>query len=262
MTTVLEATTTKLDEKIALLARQYRPLAVQILKEAIRIPADHLDEDPKCGLSGHELPRLEYLRKMILETGAVDGPDDVRLDPFGNLVWIVQDARDGIPAEEKKVVMFDGHTDTVNALRSRWHEAIGGGIDPYDGWIDSTRVDRAFLSKELGYLPPESEWEYLVWGRGAADQLAGVVCQIIATKILRECREEGALRGVIVRSYGTVSEEDNDGGSPMYLLREEYPHARLDGIPDAVIITEGTGCAHHGAVGIYRGQRGRMQIEV
>ncbi|MGZ5443645.1 MAG: peptidase dimerization domain-containing protein [Thermoanaerobaculia bacterium] len=262
MTSVLESTTTQLDAKIARLARQYRPLAVQILKEAIRIPADHLDEDPKCGLSGHELPRLEYLQRTIIEVGAVDGPDDVWLDPFGNLVWVVQDASDGIRAEEKKVVMFDGHTDTVNALRSRWHEAIGGGIDPYYGWIDGTKVDREFLSKELGYLPPERDWEYLVWGRGAADQLSGVVSQIVATKILRECRAEGALRGVIVRSYGTVSEEDNDGGSPMYLVREEYPNASVDTIPDAVIITEGTGCAQLGPVGLYRGQRGRMQIEV
>lgn len=262
MTQVLEATATKLDEKIARLARQYRPLAVEILKEAIRIPADHVDSDPKCGLSGHELPRLEYLQKTIVETGAVESPDDVWLDPFGNLVWVVEDPSDGIPAEEKKVVMFDGHTDTVNALRSSWHEAIGGGIDPYYGWIDGAKVNREFLSRELGYLPPESEWEYLVWGRGAADQLAGVVSQIVATKIMRECRAEGALRGVIIRSYGTVSEEDNDGGSPMYLLREEYPKSRIDKIPDAVIITEGTGCAQLGPVGLYRGQRGRMQIEV
>ena len=262
MTQVLEATMTKLDEKIARLAQEYRPLAVQILKEAIRIPADHLAEDPKCGLSGHELPRLEYFRRTIVEIGAVDGPDDVWLDPFGSLVWVVEDSTDGIPAVEKKVVMFDGHTDTVNALRSRWHEAIGGGIDPYYGWIDGAKVDREFLSKELGYLPPENEWEYLVWGRGSADQLAGVVSQIVATKIMRECRAEGALRGVIIRSYGTVSEEDNDGGAPMYLLREEYPKSNADKIPDVVIITEGTGCAQLGPVGLYRGQRGRMQIEV
>jgi len=262
MTTVLETIATQLDAKITRLAEEYRPLAVKILKEAIRIPADHLERDPKCGLSGHELPRLEYLKKTIVEIGAVEDTSDVELDAFGNLVWVVQDPNDGVPAAEKKVVMFDGHTDTVNALRSRWHEAIGGGIDPYYGWIDGARVDREFLAKELGFLPPESEWEHLVWGRGAADQLAGVVSQVVATKILLECRSEGSLRGVIVRSYGTVSEEDNDGGSPMYLLREEYPNAGPERIPDAVIITEGTGCAKLGPLGLYRGQRGRMQIEV
>ena len=260
--TISAEVTTKLDEKIVALAQRYRPLAIRILREAIRIPADHLDEDPRCGLSGHELPRLEYLRKTIVEIGAVDRPDDVGFDPFGSLVWTVEDRADGIAREEKRVIMLDGHTDTVNALRDRWHEAIGGGIDPYYGWIDGTKVDRDFLSRELGFLPPESDWPHLVWGRGAADQLAGVVCQIVATKILNELRGEGALRGVIVRAYGTISEEDNDGGAPMYLVREVFPTAKNDVIPDVVILTEGTGCAKLGALGIYRGQRGRMQIEV
>ena len=255
-------TTTKLDERTAALARQYRPLAIRILREAIRIPADHLESDPRCGLSGHEKPRLDYLYKTILEIGAVERPEDAGFDAFGDLVWSVEDRTDGIPSAEKVVIMLDGHTDTVNALRDRWHEAIGGGIDPYYGWIDGARVDRDFLARELGYLPPESEWEHLVWGRGSADQLAGVVCQIVATKILNELRDEGALRGVIVRAYGTVSEEDNDGGGPMYLMREVFPTATQDRIPDVVILTEGTGCAKLGPLGIYRGQRGRMQIEV
>lgn len=262
MTTSTTTSLTALDQRIAARAREYRPLAVEILREAIRIPVDFLESDPRCGLSGHERPRLEYLRRTILETGAVERPEDVAFDAFGNLVWSVEDRNDGIASHDKRVVMLDGHTDTVNALRDRWHEAIGGGIDPYYGWIDGTRVDRAFLARELGYLPPESEWEHLVWGRGAADQLAGVVCQIVATKILNELRNEGALRGVIVRAYGTVSEEDNDGGGPMYLMRDVFPTAAADRIPDVVILTEGTGCAHLGPLGIYRGQRGRMQIEV
>ncbi|HXH41987.1 MAG TPA: hypothetical protein VNN08_25405, partial [Thermoanaerobaculia bacterium] len=260
--TISIETKTKLDERTAALARLYRPLAIRILREAIRIPADHLDSDPRCGLSGHEQPRLEYLRRTIAEIGAVERAEDVAFDAFGNLVWSVEDRTDGIPADEKAVVMLDGHTDTVNALRDRWHEAIGGGIDPYYGWVDGLKVDRTFLAHELGYLPPEREWEHLVWGRGSADQLAGVVCQIVATKILNELRGEGALHGVIVRAYGTISEEDNDGGGPMYLTREVFPTATPDRIPDVVILTEATGCAKLGPLGIYRGQRGRMQIEV
>lgn len=257
-----------LDKAVSELARRYRPLAIEILKESIRVPADHVDRspdqggDPKCGLSNHEKPRLEYMRSKILEIGAVERPEDVGYDAFGNLVWTVQDPLDGVPAEEKTVVYFDGHTDTVQALRPRWIEAIGGGIDAYDGLRDGKKVDKAFLKKELGYLPPEDEWSHLVWGRGAADQLSGVVSQIVAAKILRETCSLGSLRGVRVRSYGTVAEEDNDGGSMMYVLSEELPQAGLARVPDAVILTEGTGCAHQGAAGIYRGQRGRMQIEV
>jgi putative selenium metabolism hydrolase len=256
-----------LDERISQLARQYRPLAIEILKEAIRIPADYVDRpvdaggDPFCGLSNHEGPRVEYLRRKIAAIGAVATPDDVGFDTFGNLVWTVYDESDGIPDDEKTVVYFDGHTDTVNALRSRWHEATGG-LDPYLGLVDATTLNRGFLKQELGYLPPENEWDYLVWGRGAADQLSGVVAQIVASKILREARDLGSLRGVIVRSYGTVTEEDNDGGSIMHVIRNEWPQGGASLIPDAVILTEGTGCAKLGAVGIYRGQRGRMQIEV
>ncbi len=256
-----------LDRKISELARKYRPLAAEILREAVRIPADYVDRDPEnggdplCGLSNHEGPRLEYLLKRILEIKAADGPANAGFDGFGNLVWTVEDPGDGIPRERKAVVYFDGHTDTVKALRHRWHEAIGG-MDPYLGITDPAGIDKEFLKGELGYLPPEDEWEYLVWGRGAADQLSGVVSQIIATKILLECKAEGALRGVIVRSYGTVAEEDNDGGAPMYLRRKVFPGAGADVIPDVVILTEGTGHSADGAVGIYRGQRGRMQIEV
>ena len=257
-----------MDQKISKLAQEYRRLAVEILKEAIRIPADYVDKpleeggDPDCGLSNHEGPRLEYLRKKIVEIGAVESAEDVFYDTFGNLVWVVSDPNDGVPAEEKTVLYLDGHTDTVKALRPRWHEAIGGGMDPYDGLTDPKKVNRDFLTEELGYLLPESEWEHLVWGRGAADQLSGVICQIIATKIMRELRSEGALHGVLVRSYGTVAEEDNDGGAPMYFMRKELAGAGPDRIPDVVILTEGTGCANLGAVGLYRGQRGRMQIEV
>jgi len=257
-----------MDEKISELATNYLPLAGELLREAIRVPADYVDKspedggDPLCGLSNHEGPRLEYWRSRMPEIGAVDAAEDVGFDAFGNLVWTVQDPNDGIDPADKTVVYFDGHTDTVQALRPRWIEAIGGGIDAYLGMTDPSKVDREFLARELGYLPPEKEWEHLIWGRGAADQLSGVVCQIVATKVMRELRDQGALRGVIVRSYGTVTEEDNDGGGPMYLMREELPGAGADRVPDAVILTEGTGCANLGAVGIYRGQRGRMQIEV
>jgi putative selenium metabolism hydrolase len=256
-----------LDERISQLARQYRPLAIEILREAIRIPADYVDRpadqggDPLCGLSNHEGPRLEYLRAKIVEIGAVAKADDAFFDDFGSLVWVVYDEDDGIPDHEKTVVYWDGHTDTVNALRPRWHEATGG-LDPYLGLVDGSKLNRDFLRQELGYLPPESDWEHLVWGRGAADQLSGVVSQIVAARILRETRDLGSLRGVIVRSYGTVTEEDNDGGSMMHVIRHEWPRKDASFIPDAVILTEGTGCAKLGAVGIYRGQRGRMQIEV
>jgi acetylornithine deacetylase/succinyl-diaminopimelate desuccinylase-like protein len=257
-----------LDEKVAVLAARHLPLAARILAEAIRIPADHVDRpveeggDPRCGLSNHEGPRMEFLKRAVIEAGAVRRPEDVDFDAYGNLVWTVQDEADGIPAREKRVVYLDGHADTVQALRPQWREKTNGGIDAYFGLVDLSRVDRPALRGLLGYLPPDDEWDHLLFGRGSADQLAGVVSQILATKILLELAPEGALRGAIVRSYATAAEEDNDGGGPLYLMSRVLPGAPLELVPDVVVLTEGTGDSTKGALGIYRGQRGRMQIEV
>ncbi len=257
-----------LDERVAELAARYRPLAVEILREAVRIPADQVDRteddggDPAAGLSNHERPRLEMFRDRIVEVGAVRDAGDVDFDDFGNLVWVVEDVDDGIAPADKKVIYLDGHTDTVQALRDQWREKLDGAIDAYDGLVDESRLDRDAVRAQLGYLPPDDEWEHLVFGRGTADQLAGVVSQIIATKILLELAPEGALRGAIVRSYATVAEEDNDGGGPRFVMGQVLPGAPPELVPDVVIFTEGTGDNQKGALGIYRGQRGRMQIEV
>ncbi|MEW6744917.1 MAG: peptidase dimerization domain-containing protein [Planctomycetota bacterium] len=257
-----------MDDRIAQLAERYQPLAVEILQGAIRIPASYVDRRPEdggdvlCGTSNHEKPRLDFLRQKILEIGAVDRPQDVGFDGFGNLWWTIADPDDGIPEEAKTLVIWDGHADTVAALRPRWKEVAGEGLDPYLGLADARRVQWEVLEEQLGYLPPEGERGHLVWGRGAADQLGGVMCQIVASKILCELRSLGALRGIIVRSYATVAEEDNEGSGPTYILRHAPPAGGVTCVPDVVILTEGTGCAREGALGIYRGQRGRLQIEV
>jgi putative selenium metabolism hydrolase len=257
-----------LDAQVVVLAARDRGLVAGILREAIRVPADFVERpadqggDPRCGLSNHEGPRLEYLRRMVVEAGAVRAPADVAYDPFGNLVWTLEDPDDGMPAAEKRVVMLDGHCDTVQALRPAWREKIGPGIDAYLGLNDPARVDRAWLRREVSGLPPDAAWDHLVFGRGAADQLAGVVAQIAACRILKELTPAGALHGVIVRAYATVAEEDNDGGGPMHVMRHQLPGAPPERIPDVVVLTEPTGDAAAGALGIYRGQRGRMQIEV
>ena len=120
-----------LDTKVGELAARYRPLAAKILAEVVRIPADYVDRplddggDPSCGLSNHERPRLEYLRDQIVECGAVRRPEDVGFDDYGNLVWFVDDPEDGIEPGDKRIVYFDGHTDTVRALRDAWREKTG-----------------------------------------------------------------------------------------------------------------------------------------
>ena len=257
-----------IDQHIAELAQRYLPLAVSILQEAIRIPADLVDlpvddgGDPLAGLSNHEGARLRFLRDTIIDIAAVRHADDVWFDDFGNLVWVARDPFDGVAPEHQRIIYLDGHSDTVQALRVQWNDAFAGAIDPYTGLLHGARPDGDALRRELGYVPPDDEWDHLVFGRGAADQLAGVVSEIIATKILLELVDEGSLHGCTVRAYATVAEEDNDGGGPRHVVAGLRADSSVELVPDVVILTEGTGDAVKGALGIYRGQRGRMQIEV
>jgi acetylornithine deacetylase/succinyl-diaminopimelate desuccinylase-like protein len=256
-----------LDAKIAAAAARDLPLAAAILREAIRIPADHVDRplaqggDPLCGTSNHEGPRLEYLRRTIVEIGAVANEDDVGYDAFGSLNWVLEDPDDGVSRREKRVIYLDGHGDTVLPLREQWR-AKTGGLDPFLGLVDPARLDRGYLRRELGWLPPDDEWGHLVFGRGSADQLGGVVAQIVASRILVETMPLGSLRGVIVRAYVTVAEEENEGGAPLYLTRRLLPGAPAGMVPDVVILTEPTGDVRDGALALSRGQRGHMLIEV
>ena len=70
-----------LDARVAELSELHLRLAVAILREAIRIPADYVDRpiddggDPANGLSNHEGPRLEFLRQTIIDVGAVRHAD-------------------------------------------------------------------------------------------------------------------------------------------------------------------------------------------
>ena len=86
-----------------------------------------------------------------------------------------------------------------------------------------------------------------IYGRGACDQRAGMASLVYAVKMIKELGLHGDYTLWVV---GSTMEEDCDGLAWLYILKE-------DGIrPDCVLITEPTGLR------IYRGQRGRMEIEV
>eukprot|EP00769_Ergobibamus_cyprinoides_P001034 gnl/Ergobibamus_cyprinoides/2035.p2 GENE.gnl/Ergobibamus_cyprinoides/2035~~gnl/Ergobibamus_cyprinoides/2035.p2 ORF type:complete len:516 (+),score=264.44 gnl/Ergobibamus_cyprinoides/2035:162-1550(+) len=201
-----------------------------------------------------------YLTEQIRKHNCVFNPEDVHIDTYGNLVWTVEDKEDATP--NKRVIMFDGHTDTVAPLNEDWLRISDGGCSAFDGLLDGSKMKEEILAANLGWFPQPDEFSDCIWGRGSADQLAGVISQMIATKIMIELKDEGALKGVIIRSVGTAAEEDNDGAGPMYIFKHEVPGAAPEVVPDVVIFTEGTGDSNRSALGIYRGQRGRMQIEV
>lgn len=87
----------------------------------------------------------------------------------------------------------------------------------------------------------------VIYGRGAGDMEGGMAASLYGARIAREL---GLLDGVQLWVTGTVMEEDCDGLCWQYILREKVLK------PDVVVITEPT------KLGVYRGHRGRMEIEI
>ena len=256
-------------ERVAELAERYRPLAVAILQEAIRIPADEVDRpiddggdpsrralEPRRGAPAvparhdHRRRRRRQRRRRVVRRLRQPRVDGAR--PF-----------DGVAPEHKKVIYFDGHTDTVQALRGQWHDKLGGAIDPYSGLVDAAHArprcpaGRARLraaGRRVGAPRVRSRLRRPAGRRRGPDHRHQDPAGAGSGR--------GRSAGAIVRAYATAAEEDNDGGGPRYVVADVLPGAGADLIPDVVVLTEGTGDAIKGALGIYRGQRGRMQIEV
>jgi putative selenium metabolism hydrolase len=86
-----------------------------------------------------------------------------------------------------------------------------------------------------------------VYGRGSVDQEGGAASMITAGRILRELGYDGEWS---VYFTFTVMEEDCDGLCWNYLIERENL------VPEFAVITEPTN------LGIYRGHRGRMEIDV
>ena len=99
-------------------------------------------------------------------------------------------------------------------------------FDPYEGYENDT---------EIG-------------GRGVSDQCGGIVSAVYGAKIMKDLGMLSDKYTVLVT--GTVQEEDCDGLCWQYIINEDKVR------PEFVVSTEPTDG------GIYRGQRGRMEIRV
>ncbi len=124
---------------------------------------------------------------------------------------------------------------------------IGDGekVIAFDGHIDT--VDMGNL-ENWNFDPLSGEIkDGFVHGRGTVDQKSGVASFVTAGKIIKELN---LAKGKTIYFTGTVIEEDCDGLCWKYIVEET-------GIkPDCVVVTEPTN------LNIYRGQRGRLEIEV
>ena len=183
----------------------------------------------KKAAQGYEKEMTKFLRDLIAIPGESCGEecvikriekemndlgfDEVTIDGMGNIL--------GYMGSGKTLIAYDAHIDTVGLGEiSNWK------FDPYIGYENET---------EIG-------------GRGASDQLGGIVSSVYGAKIMKDLGLLSDKYRVLVT--GTVQEEDCDGLCWQYIVN-------VDGIrPEFVVITEPTDG------NIYRGQRGRMEIRV
>ena len=116
----------------------------------------------------------------------------------------------------------------------------------FDGHIDTVGVGNLNNWDFDPYEGYENETE--IGGRGASDQEGGIVSAVYGAKIMKDLGLLSDKYTVVVTA--TVQEEDCDGLCWLYIINEGKVR------PEFVVITEPTNG------GIYRGQRGRMEIRV
>jgi putative selenium metabolism hydrolase len=122
----------------------------------------------------------------------------------------------------------------------------GKALIGFDAHIDTVGIGNRANWNFDPYEGYESDTE--IGGRGTSDQLGGIVSSVYGAKIMKDL-------GLLSDKYtalvvGSVQEEDCDGLCWQYIIREGNIR------PEFVVSTEPTDG------GIYRGQRGRMEIRV
>lgn len=122
----------------------------------------------------------------------------------------------------------------------------GSTLIGFDGHIDTVGIGNR---ENWSFDPYEGyETETEIGGRGTSDQMGGIVSAVYGAKIMKDLGLLSDKYQVVVT--GTVQEEDCDGLCWQYIINEDKVR------PEFVVSTEPTDG------GIYRGQRGRMEIRV
>ena len=148
-------------------------------------------------------------------------------------------------ADEMKKVGFDKvEIDPMGNVLG--YMGTGRKLIGFDAHIDTVGIGNRDNWEFDPYEGYETEEE--IGGRGPSDQLGGIVSSVYGAKIMKDLGLLDDEYAVLVT--GTVQEEDCDGLCWEYIIKE-------DGVkPEFVVSTEPTDG------GIYRGQRGRMEIRV
>lgn len=148
-----------------------------------------------------------------------------------------------IAAEMKKLKYDEVTIDPQGNVIGR----IGSGkkVIALDGHIDTVDVGDLAAWKTDPFDPVIKKG--VMYGRGTTDMKGGVAASVYAGAMLK--KTDFAKHGTLYVT-ATVQEEDCDGLCWQYIAREDKIR------PDVVVITEPT------SLRIYRGQRGRMELEI
>ena len=161
-------------------ASTYEGDLYRFLRDMIAIPSTSCNEGLLVKRIVREMTKLGY--------------DQVEVDPMGNVM--------GRIGSGEKVIVFDGHIDTVDVgVRNNWD------FDPFKGKEDDTYI----------------------YGRGASDQEGGFAAAVYAAKVIKDLN---LAQDMTIWVVGSIQEEDCDGLCWQYLLDEGILK------PDFVVLTE------------------------
>lgn len=176
----------------------------------------------------HEAPLLAFMRDIIAiqSLSSQEGPVIKRIE-----------------AEMKKLGYDEVRIDPMGNVIGR----IGNGprVIAIDGHVDTVDVGDRAQWKTDPFDPVVKNG--ILYGRGTSDMKGGVASSVYAGALLKKA---GFPKDATLYVTGTVQEEDCDGLCWQYIILEDKLR------PHVVVITEPT------SLRIYRGHRGRMEIEV
>ena len=156
----------------------------------------------------------------------------------GNVVKFLEEAMKKMGYEE---VIIDGMGNLLGRIGN------GPRVIAFDGHCDTVDIgDIALWDKVQPY--PAIVKDGKVYGRGVTDQKGGLITSITAIAMLKELGQ--IPENLTIWVVASVQEEDCDGLCWQYIVKEGNLR------PEVVVSTEPT------SLQIYRGHRGRMEIEI
>lgn len=183
----------------------------------------------KKAAAGYQADMNKFLRDLI----AIPGES---ADEKGHVMRIKEEM-EKVGFDE---VVIDGMGNVMGYM------GTGKTLIAFDGHIDTVGIGNKNNWKFDPYAGFEDDTQ--IGGRGGSDQLGGTVSAVYGAKIMKDLGLLNDKFKILV--VGSVQEEDCDGLCWQYIINEDKVR------PDFVVSSEPTDG------GIYRGQRGRMEIRI